>query len=383
MRLNLKLKCLALCLCFFSCEKDIECVKCTIPKRTVIAYLAGDNSLSTEAWLRADSLLAGWHPDLGELLIAEHSWSTKQPILMRAVMKGNRVKTDTLSSYGLNANMADAKIWKQVLADAATMVPSDSYGLVVFSHATGWLPSGAYEQRQLWKQQATTRSLVEGKGMQMELADFAAAIPDGMFDYILFDMCFMASVEACYALRNKTNYIVASAGEVLSPGFLPIYHPHLAKLFANEPDLTGLARSYYEYHSRKSGQECALVSVVNTRKMDELACVVRQVQSGMTEYTDTTGLQYYDRKGAPWLFFDLADYLHRIDTASAYPMTIDSVISSAVEFRRNTPRLLNIDIKRHCGLSVFIPQTVLAGINDAYKGTEWGKATYPAYFLSR
>ena len=359
-----------------SCSDDKSCSRCNIPKRTVLAYLAGDNSLSTEAWMRRDSLLAGWNPELGTLLIADHSWQTGQPVLMKAVWNGGKATTEILNTYGSGANMADAAVWKQVLADAATMVPSDHFGLVMFSHATGWLPEGAYEQYAGRSQRSVTRTLTEGAGKEMALEDFVNAIPDGMFDYILFDMCFMGSVETCYALRNKTEWVVASATEVVSPGFMPVYHQHLAKLFSMEPDLQGLARAYFAYFAGQTGKEqSATISVINTRHLETLAEVAKKVQADTAEYPDTAGIQYYDRKGAPHLFYDLGEYLHALDSGNRYAVTIDSTMSRTVAFRRNTPHFLNIDVRKHSGLSVYIPLQTQEPLNAAYRKTAWWQAT--------
>ena len=40
----------------------------------------------------------------------------------------------------------------------------------------------------------------------------------------------MAGVEVAYALRNKTDYLLASSAELLSPGFVPIYAHTLPSL---------------------------------------------------------------------------------------------------------------------------------------------------------
>ena len=55
----------------------------------------------------------------------------------------------------------------------------------------------------------------------MDISELAAAI-DGSgvrFDYLLFDACFMSSVEALYDLRRAADYIVASPCEVMAHGF--------------------------------------------------------------------------------------------------------------------------------------------------------------------
>ena len=53
---------------------------------------------------------------------------------------------------------------------------------------------------------------------------------------------------------------------------------------------------------------------------------------------------------------------------------MDDLLAKAVVFKRNTPKLIEIFIARHSGLSVYIPQESLPRLNEAYEGTEWRKA---------
>lgn len=65
---------------------------------------------------------------------------------------------------------------------------------------------------------------------EMELDEFAAAIPDGTLDFIIFEACLMAGVEVAYALRGKAEYLLASPAEIISPGFTPVYPEALGYL---------------------------------------------------------------------------------------------------------------------------------------------------------
>lgn len=61
---------------------------------------------------------------------------------------------------------------------------------------------------------------------EMELEEFAAAIPDGQLDFIVFEACLMAGVEVAYVLRGKTDYILSSAAEIVSPASRPFIRRH-------------------------------------------------------------------------------------------------------------------------------------------------------------
>ena len=82
----------------------------------------------------------------------------------------------------------------------------------------------------------------------------------------------------------------------------------------------------------------------------------------------------YDRKGRPNLFFDFRDYLAQTATAKEMEQ-LDKQLDKVVLFKRNTPKLINIRIAKHSGLSVYIPQENLPKLNEAYKNEAWYKAT--------
>lgn len=260
------LLCFAVCA---ACTHEWEVTPPVPPARTILVYLAADNNLSHEASEKQTALLAGWQPSLGNLILFVDTYQGK-PTLMRAAMRGKIAVADTVKTYA-NDNSASAALLSEVIADTRRLAPASSYGFIAFSHATGWLPSGAFANPTGWKPPARSlsRSVFLDGRREMELADFATAIPDGAFDFIAFDMCFMAGVEVAYALRNKTKHMVASAAEVLSPGFFPIYPEHLAKLYAPTPDLTGFATAFFAYFDAQQGlYRSATISVIDTKALE-------------------------------------------------------------------------------------------------------------------
>ncbi|MDD4728727.1 MAG: clostripain-related cysteine peptidase, partial [Dysgonamonadaceae bacterium] len=213
----------------------------------------------------------------------------------------------------------------------------------------------------------------EDRGREMELVDFADALPDGMFDFIASEMCFMSSVETGYALRNKTDYLLAAAPEVLSPGFTPIYKTSLDLLFKPEADLVGFAQAFFDYfNSQQGAHKSAAISLVRTSEMEPLATLTREIAPILSQQ-EIDEVQYYDRQGKPHVFFDFGDYIKKNATTEQVSQ-IDELLDKAVIFKLNTPRLINIDINKHSGLSVYIPQENLPYLNKAYEEMEWYKA---------
>ena len=185
--------------------------------RTVLVYLGVDNNFHPEAQQKIKTLTANWnanndgnlfvYADVGDRPALIHIYHSNR--------KGNIA--DTLAVYPPE-NSAHPQSLSRVLNDVKAYRPAQSYGLTVLSHATGWLPSESSYPTPI------LRSVILDKGTSesnnyMELSDFAEAIPYKL-DFIIFDACFMGSVEVCYELKDRADYIVASPAEVVSPGFV-------------------------------------------------------------------------------------------------------------------------------------------------------------------
>ena len=365
----------------FSCSKDPKVDPVVAPKgRTILVYVALDNNLYGEMEGVHASLMEGYEnlENEGSLLLFADTKGDKYPQLIKIEKHKGVVVSDTLLAYQ-NENSASPELLRRVIADTKLIAPAKSYGLMLFSHATGWLPAKAFQNPARWgaavadNQPPVLHSIFEDSGREMEFADFVEAIPDGMFDFIASEMCFMSSVETAYALRNKTKYILASAPEVLSPGFEPIYKTSLDLLYKPTADLEGFAQAYFDYFNGLSGQyQSAAISVVKTSEMQALADFTRNINLELTQ-DQIDKVQVYDRNGRPNVFFDFRDYIAQVAT-DAQMKELDELLDKAVVFKRSTPKLININIPKHSGLSVYIPQEALPRLNEAYEDTEWYKA---------
>ena len=183
----------------------------------------------------------------------------------------------------------------------------------------------------------------------------------------------MSGVEIAYALRNKTDYLLASAPEMLSPGFTPIYKTSLGLLYKPKADLEGFAQVHFNYIEAQQGAfRSGAISLVRTSEMESLVALTREIAPSLTQI-EIDKVQYYDRNGKPHLFFDYGDYMKQKATSEQIAR-LEILLDKAVIFKRNTPKLINIDIIEHSGLSVYIPQDALLRLNKAYEDTDWWKA---------
>lgn len=363
------------------------------PTRTVLVYLAGDNNLSSEISATVEAIRRGWRYSGNRCLIYIDTYDAPPKLL--SVRGGCKVTPEpyieTVAEY-TEENSASAQVFGRVVREVIASYPADSYGLVFASHATGWLPEGTLSNPSRSSRtigQDTNPGIMQGS--EIELEDFAAALPDGAFNFIAFETCLMAGVEVAYELRNKTDYIVASSAEMFSFGFVPIYRSSIMSLMDTslplERGLIAFASSYRDYMFSQSGEHRSLtLGVIKTSGMDHLAGLTRHVfrEAAQGKFVDIEGLQHFDRPGtygdsprSP-RYFDFLDYMERAATPLRYA-AIEAQVDKMVVWKASTAGFLlgqrgGFEIKRHGGMTTYVSQSHFEKLNESYSRTAWFQA---------
>lgn len=323
--------------------------------RTLLFYMAGDNTLGDETQDKIEALTEAWNiKDSGNrLLVYQDRGGDYLPRLLE-IKTGDDGKgmMEVLEEYPAG-NSASTQVFARVLNDMVRIYPGDDYGLIVFSHATGWLPTGTYLQ---------PYSVAADGIHEFELREFARVIPNGQFRFMVFESCLMAGAEVAYELKTKTPYILASCAEILSPGFTPVYGKMLECLYKKEPELTEFAKAYYEYCNQLTDEaRSATVSVISTAELAPLKPLLARVEANVEyfDWIEREGIQHFDRREKNHLYYDLQGYIRTIGTEEDQNELAD-ILQSAVKYKAATDEFMAGDetgysIKEHCGLTVYIP----------------------------
>lgn len=376
---------------FASCIKeDYEGPDPNLPTRTILVYLGGDNNLSDETARKIEALRQGWTWTGNKCLIYADSRDGARLLRLRG---GCRVTptpyVETVREYGAE-DSASAETLARVLREVSAEYPADSYGLVFFSHASGWLPAGTLQEPA-----ARSRSIgVDDGGVgraEMDIAEFAAAIPGGMFDFIVFETCLSAGVEVAYELRGKTDYMLASSAEIISPGFSPIYPSALQLLCDTAADtrsaLEAFGQAYMDHvtGSYTGARRSATLSLIDIREISLLAV---RMQAAFRDHSagayDLSRLQYFDRPGSygdsPALprFFDLDEWTATFaapEDYEAFRMQLERTVVWKAATETFMAGYNGFTIRRHSGLTTYIEQDAFPELNDAYRRSAWYRAT--------
>jgi hypothetical protein len=316
--------------------------------------MAADNDLWADALADVEEMQAGYS-ERGANLVIFLDPVGEPPRLLR-VSPG---ATATVKTYP-ELNSADASQLRQALSDAVALYPAKSYGLVLWSHGTSWLPS---EHR--------LKSFGEDNGRQMNIPDLAAALPV-RFDFILLDACLMGSVEVAYELRGKADFIIASSTETIAEGFP--YNRIIPELLAPAPDLRQVAEQYFDYYAQQRGSyQSATVALIDAGQLEALAAVTRELLSARQ-----VDLAAFDRSRVQRLdvyeeqyTFDFWDFLSKL-LPEADKSALAAQLNKTTLYKAHTAKFLEeYDIQTFCGLSSYIPHSGRPDLTGYYRQLGW------------
>lgn len=251
-------------------------------------------------------------------------------------------------------------------------------GLILWSHATGWIPSVNGSTPAQGKKRTFGQDKYQGVAYETDINELADAIPGGVFDFIWFDCCYMANIETVFQLRDKTDFIGGYTEEIAADGMpYNLTMPYFLKKVA---DLEGAASAIYEYYDYLGYS--APVSVVRTEKLEPLAEIARGIIATCSPPNNLASIQNYTR---PWLteqgiyFYDMGQLLESYSGISESQKTsLQIALAEAVPIKflasYSWPGPV-IDPRHFSGLSMhnYIDN---ASYNESYYRTlDWYKAT--------
>ena len=264
--------------------------------------------------------------------------------------------------------------YRDICTPLALPIPTDS---VPVSSSASWPPTK-------WFGQDTG----ENPAGYLDVEQLSEAIPSGVFDWILFDACFMASAETLYALRVKAERIVCSPAEVIADSFP--YAEIMAELLRPEPDLRAVCETYYRNYADdpRPAYRSATVSLIETSQFEALAEATASVL-GAALTTDPEALagmelnrlQPLDRYRRHFLF-DMGSVVRELETRGLVPASVADAWRAQLArtgiYEAHTPTMLGLALDECCGLSMYVPYADYADLNEYYRTLEWYRQCYPA-----
>jgi len=377
-----------------------------VPSRTVMVYMVAESNMAD--YLNSDikEMLNGlrqeeFYPndrivfyvdDLGLPRIYVADCNTKAISL---------ASMELVKTYDPDLNSASAEQLGEFFRFVKKNYKADSYGLVMWSHGSGWVSStysGDYAapmRKSFGIDNGKNSTSLEGH--QMNIDDMARVLEDeGGVDFIFFDACFMQCVELAYELRNATPYIIASPAEI--PGAGANYETMVPAMFRKDY-VDQMLNAYYERYcvDYTTG---IVISSVNTAAMEGFAAYMKQVIAKYrdslleADYTDVLDYyrygrrdgysytlwgkeypDYYDMRGVMKNVLSEEDYAEWLEEAQKVVtyLTAGFWYSGYPGGFRTYP----IDEEQCCGMSMFVPMekydSSIPNFREDYYSSSWAQ----------
>ena len=385
---------LALCLTAGACSSDDDDFATTdedAPCRTVLAYIAAENSLSSAAVADVGEMLAAAPTALssGDRLIV-----FLDNVLLPRIYEINCQTTGTALSalspvleFEEELDSSSPQTLADIILWTINNYPADSYGLILWSHASGWLPTSSATASAPRRTFAIDNGLntTSNTGTEMTIDSLALAVTPYQWEFILFDACFMQSMEVASWLYTCTDFLIASPAEIPYDG--APYTDILADLFARDFDPQPVVEHYVEAYATKGG---CLLSAIDCSRFEDFATATAQLVnahadelcsadlSGVLNYFDYDSYasklaipDCYDLKG---LLLQVASSEEMAEWTEAQEQTMESGYS-ATWYSAYPATYLPVDEEQYSGLTMFVPLEKYtqrhAEFITAYQQTPW------------
>ena len=388
---------------FSACSKDDETPPIVSPyveSRTVMVYMVAENSLNKNVWADVQEMLVGMNNDTlsaNDRLVI-YLDDVKLPRIY-VVDKTTKITQFSelvpVMTYENDVNSSSAEQLGTFIDYVKSNYPAESYGLVMWSHASGWTPSNF--SGDMYSETPTKRksfgvdngkNTTNNNGNQMNIDDMASVLQGNAFDFIFFDACVMQTIEVAYELRDAAKWLIASPAEIPASG--ANYETMTRAMFLKDDYVNQMLTVYKQEYSNAYG---IVVSAVNTEALDDYAAYMKSVvaahRSEMLNLNISSMLNYI-RYGS-WTttspdFLDMQGIMLKVLDDEEYAQwkgNTDKLITCVHTGRwySGYPKsIIAIDDAQCCGMAMFIPFEKYTysyeSFNEKYLRTSWAKAVW-------
>lgn len=263
--------------------------------------------------------------------------------------------------YTMNSQIAtDPAVMKEVFTDMQTVAPSDSYGLILGSHATGWMKGNSVQ----------SKAFGDDGGYHIDIPDLANVLKKSFsekLDFVLFDACMMGTAEVGYELKEATSHCIASVMETPVYGFP--YDRILPYLYTENIDYSAVCHEFMSFN--KANNLWGTCAVMDCSQMENLASAVKAKLSEWQDALSSVSMQNVQQYGVnsyKYFSYDVLDFFRELGGKSGVAETdlneaiasIQTVLNEAVIAKECIPNPSNssfrVDEARFCGIGMYIPK---------------------------
>ena len=266
--------------------------------------------------------------------------------------------------YTMNSQIAtDPVVMEEVLKDMQKIAPSDSYGLILGSHASGWMKGNSVQ----------SKAFGDDDGYNIDIPDLADVLKNSFsekLDFVLFDACMMGNAEVGYELKEVTSHCIASVMETPGDGFP--YDQILPYLYSENVDYSAVCHEFVSFN--KTNNLWGTCAVMDCSQMENLASAVKAKLSEWQDALSSVSMQNVQQYGVGsyrYFSYDVLDFFRELGRKSGVVKTTDlneaiASVQSALNQAVIAKDCLSgvdydfdgavIDGTRFCGIGMYIPE---------------------------
>lgn len=360
------------------CKHDkptpIEPVEPAKASRTILVYMVATNNLGTGGFDDSDlreMAKAAEAGDLGDGRLVVYHASSKGVVLKEITAEG----TDTLKVYDDGQVSVTIDRMREVINDTKELAPAKDYGMVLWSHASGWLQDGIVEESVPLRSFGQDGSVNSKK---MNISSLAEATKDAELSFIYFDCCYMGSVEVAYEMRHSAPYMVMSPAEIPANGMpydLNLKYLLNTEMTVEDALVAAATSTFNSYNDVFVKGDCPnTMAVIKTEGLDKLAEMTRQIYARATfTRAPETDYQKFSRQYTRY-YYDYGQYVESLCTDEPLLGKWQEAMSGTVRYAAASPWIWSsYRVEHYSGLSTYILDNETSGAEKDYNTLQWYK----------
>ena len=367
--------------------------------RSVLVYISAQNTLAGNVDNDIIEMLYGASNmddnDRLVLFLDDNNYSRFYEITRKTVGRSLSNLTPVYQ-YENNLNSATPEDFDRVLNYFFQNYKAETYGLVMWSHGSGWINASGINSSSPRRSFAVNTD--QGTTTRMNITDMGVVMRKyPQFEYILFDACFMQTVEVAYELRATAKYLIASPAEIPGRGApYDLLLPVMFRKTSADNLAQGIVNTYGNYYNGGYYTGGVVLSALKTDELDGFVDVMAVMfdkysflDSANTKYADC--LNYYDYAWNQLVAvafiapdaYDIKGIMQRCVTDPSDYAKWEAAFNKLVPYNNLGQQwytayvhaYVPVDAEQCGGVSMFIPLDKYKNdyYFDFYKETQWGK----------
>ena len=385
-------KCIFLFLSFFivACENEDIPVTPSKSEQTVLMYLPWANNLLPFFETNIsdmESVVARNILQNERIIVFLSTTATKASLFELKYEKGKCVRIP-LKEYD-NPAFTTVNGIAGILNDAKSFAPARRYAMTIGCHGMGWIPvsspaSRSIGEKEYWEYEGVPLTRYFGgteKEYQTDISTLAEGIAQAgiKMEYILFDDCYMSSIEVAYDLKEVADYLIACPTEIMAYG-MP--YAEIGPYLFGDVDYENISNAFLRFYKSYSDMPCGTIGITFCPELDNLASVMKKVND---RFALDTHINYQIQRMdgySPVRFFDFGDYVSKLckdpelmaEFEAQFERTVPGKYKKHTEYYYYSMSMGKVKVNTYSGITT--SESSVSSSTQSITETSWYKATH-------